>query len=109
MEISLEELNMVLEAGAEVESLHKTIYQGEGTELSLLDKIPEEENRQEKLLDKVLLEELLGRLETEERKLIYMRYFQDMTQTEIARQLHISQVQVSRMEKRILKKLKKLL
>lgn len=108
-EISLEELNMVLEAGAEVESLHKTIYQGEGTEISLLDKIPEKENRQEKLLDKVLLEELLGRLETEERKLIYMRYFQDMTQTEIARQLHISQVQVSRMEKRILKKLKKLL
>lgn len=108
-EISLEELNMVLEAGAEVESLHKTIYQGEGTELSLLDKIPEKENRQEKLLDKVLLEELLGRLEAEERKLIYMRYFQDMTQTEIARQLHISQVQVSRMEKRILKKLKKLL
>ena len=106
-EISLEELNMVLEAGAEVESLHKTIYQGEGTELSLLDKIPEKENRQKKLLDKVLLEELLGRLETEERKLIYMRYFQDMTQTEIARQLHISQVQVSRMEKRILKKLKK--
>ena len=108
-EISLEELNMVLEAGAEVESLHKTIYQGEGTELSLLDKIPEKENRQEKLLDKGLLEELLGRLEAEERKLIYMRYFQDMTQTEIARQLHISQVQVSRMEKRILKKLKKLL
>ena len=106
-EISLEELNMVLEAGAEVESLHKTIYQGEGTELSLLDKIPEKENRQEKLLDKVLLEELLGRLEAEERKLIYMRYFQEMTQTEIARQLHISQVQVSRMEKRILKKLKK--
>ena len=106
-EISLEELNMVLEAGAEVESLHKTIYQGEGTELSLLDKIPEKENHQEKLLDKVLLEELLGRLEAEERKLIYMRYFQDMTQTEIARQLHISQVQVSRMEKRILKKLKK--
>ena len=105
-EISLEELNMVLEAGAEVESLHKTIYQGEGTELSLLDKIPEKENRQEKLLDKVLLEELLGRLETEERKLIYMRYFQDMTQTEIARQLHISQVQVSRMEKKILKNLR---
>ena len=108
-EISLEELNMVLEAGAEVESLHKTIYQGEGTELSLMDKIPEKENRQDKLLDKVLLEELLGRLEAEERKLIYMRYFQDMTQTEIARQLHISQVQVSRMEQRILKKLKKLL
>ena len=104
-EISLEELNMVLEAGAEVESLHKTIYQGEGTELSLLDKIPEKENRQEKLLDKVLLEELLGRLEAEERKLIYMRYFQDMTQTEIARQLHISQVQVSRLLRRTLKRI----
>ena len=105
MGISVEELVMTMEAGAEVESLHKTIYQGEGTEISLMDKIPEQDNRQEKALNRIFLEEILGSLEAKERKLIYMRYFQDMTQTEIARELGISQVQVSRLEKRILRSL----
>ena len=44
MGISIEELVMTMESGAEVESLHKTIYQGEGTEISLMDKLPEKEN-----------------------------------------------------------------
>ena len=103
MGISTEELVMIMESGAEVESLQKTIYQGEGTEISLMDKIPEQENRQEKALNRIFLEEMLGSLESKERKLIYMRYFQDMTQAEIARELGISQVQVSRLEKRILR------
>ena len=99
------ELVMTMESGAEVESLHKTIYQGEGTEISLMDKLPEKENRQEKALDRIFLEEILGTLEAKERRLIYMRYFQNMTQMEIARELGVSQVQVSRMEKRILRSL----
>ena len=103
MGISTEELVMTMEAGAEVESLHKTIYQGEGTEISLMDKIPEQDNRQEKALNRIFLEEMLNCLEAKERKLIYMRYFQEMTQNEIAGELGISQVQVSRMEKRILR------
>lgn len=105
MGISIEELVMTLESGAEVESLHKTIYQGEGTEISLMDKLPEKENRQEKALDRIFLEEILGTLEAKERRLIYMRYFQNMTQMEIAHELGVSQVQVSRMEKRILRSL----
>ena len=105
MGISLEELVMTMESGAEVESLHKTIYQGEGTEISLMDKLPEKENRQEKVLDRIFLEEILGTLEAKERRLIYMRYFQNMTQMEIAHELGVSQVQVSRMEKRILRSL----
>ena len=64
------------------------------------------ENQQEVLLNKILLEEILGILEPKERQLIYMRYFQDMTQTQIAERMGISQVQVSRMEKRILKRLR---
>ena len=103
MGISIEELVMTMESGAEVESLHKTIYQG--TEISLMDKLPEKENRQEKALDRIFLEEILGTLEAKERRLIYMRYFQNMTQMEIAHELGVSQVQVSRMEKRILRSL----
>ena len=104
--LPVEELVLAMESGAEVESLHKTIYQGEGNEISLMDRLPEKENRQEKLIDRILLEELLGSLETRERSLICMRYFQDMTQTEIADVLGVSQVQVSRMEKRIIEKMR---
>lgn len=103
--ISMEELVMSMEAGAEVESLHKTIYQGEGNEISLMDRIPEKENPQDAVLNKILLEGLLKELEPKERRLIYLRYFQDMTQMETASRLETSQVQVSRMEKRILNKL----
>ena len=102
-----EEIVMAMEATAEVESIYRSIHQGDGNELRLLDKLPEKENRHEKLLDQIYLEELLGTLESEERKLICMRYFCDMTQTEVAKRMGVSQVQISRMEKRILKRLKK--
>lgn len=69
---------------------------------------PGKENAEEHLLNRIFLEEILGKLESSDRKLLYMRYFQDQTQTQIAEQLGVSQVQVSRMEKRILKKLRSL-
>lgn len=104
--MTMEELVLAMESGTEVESLHKTIYQGEGNEISLMDKLPEKVNGQEALLDRILLEEILGSLDARERRLIYLRYFQEKTQTEIAGELGISQVQVSRLEKRILKSLR---
>lgn len=107
MAVTVEELVMALESAAEVESLQKTIYQGDGNDISLLDKLEEQRNGQEEALNRLLLEEMLGELEARERKLIYMRYFQDKTQSEIARIMGVSQVQVSRMEKRILDRLRK--
>ena len=101
-----EEVAMTLDSAAEVESLYRTVYQSEGTDMSLIDKIPEKENAEEHLLNRIFLEEILGKLESSDRKLIYMRYFQDMTQTQVAERLGVSQVQVSRMEKRILGKLR---
>lgn len=108
MDLPVEELILIMESAVEVESLQKAIYQGEGTEISLMDRIPEKENQQEKILNRIFLEETIGKLEPEERKLIGMRYFQDMTQTEIAGKLGVSQVQVSRMEKKILEKIRKM-
>ena len=101
--VSAEELVMATEAAAEVESLQQVIYQGDGTDISLQDKLMEKGNAQEQALDRIFLEGILQSLEPDERKLIYMRYFQDMTQTQIAERLGVSQVQVSRMEKKILK------
>ena len=108
LEMPPEEVAMTMDSAAEVESLYRTVYQSEGTDISLIDKIPEKETAEEHLLNRIFLEEILGKLESSDRKLLYMRYFQDQTQTQIAEQLGVSQVQVSRMEKRILKKLRSL-
>lgn len=105
--VSAEELVMATEAAAEIESLQKVVYHGDGADISLLDKLPEKENAQERLLNRLLLEEILQYLAPAERKLIYMRYFQDMTQSQIADKLGVSQVQVSRMEKKILKNMRR--
>ena len=106
-ELSVDEVVMSMESGAEVESLHKIIYQGDGNDISLMDRLQEKENGQDAALNRIFLDEILKKLDARERQLIGMRYFKDMTQTEIAAEMGISQVQVSRMEKRILKELKK--
>ena len=103
LEMPPEEVAMTMDSAAEVESLYRTVYQSEGTDISLIDKIPEKENAEEHLLNRIFLEEILGKLESSDRKLLYMRYFQDQTQTQIAEQLGVSQVQVSRLEKNALK------
>ena len=106
LQVSREEVAASLEAGAEVESLHKTIYQKDGREIQLLDKLEEREAREERLLDHMLLSQLLEQLEPQERRLIYLRYFADKTQTEVGKLMGISQVQVSRMEKKILERMR---
>ena len=106
IQVSVEELALALDASAEVESLHKVIYQGEGNDISLMDRIEEPVSQGELLLNRMLLDEILQTLEPKERQIIYLRYFCEKTQSDIAKMLSISQVQVSRMEKRILKKLR---
>lgn len=106
--VEKEELVQAMEANGEVESLYRPIHQEDGKEIQLLDKLEEREQREDKILDRMLLEQLLEHLDKEERRLIYLRYFADKTQTETGKELGISQVQVSRMEKRIMKNLRNL-
>ena len=87
--------------------MQKTIYQGDGNEILLMDKIVEEEEREEKILNTMLLRQLLGELGERERELLSLRYFGNKTQGEVGKMMGISQVQVSRMEKRILQDLRK--
>ena len=96
-----------MESYAQVESLQQTIYQGEGNTILLIDKLEEKENQSEQVLNRLFLEEILGRLEGEERELIYQRYFQEKTQSVIAKEMGISQVQVCRIEKNTLRELQK--
>ena len=104
--VTSEELAQAIDASAEIESLHKVIYQGDGSDISLMDKLPQQGDPCEELMNHMLLEEMLAKLDKKERQLIYMRYYQDKTQTEIAKVMGVSQVQVSRLEKKILKKMK---
>ncbi len=106
MQIEKEELVMAMEASGEVESLHKPIYQKDGNEIELMDKLEEADVQEEKLLNRMLLAQLLDELNKEERQLIYLRYFSNKTQTQVGKIMGISQVQVSRLEKKILKHLR---
>ena len=103
---SREDIVLAMESAAEVESLHKTIYQGDGNAISLMDKLEEQGNPNEELLNHMVLNDVIQTLHEEERMLIRLRYFEDKTQMEVARALGMSQVQVSRYEKKILKKLR---
>ena len=104
--MSTEEVVMAMDAGAEVESIYKSIYQSDGNEIYLVDQIASKSNEKEKLLNHMLLGQLLSELEGEEKELIWLRYFQGKTQTEVAGKLGISQVQVSRLEKKILRRMR---
>lgn len=101
------EIVMALEANGEVESIYKTYSPENGKESCLADRLPQERDGHEVLINHMLLEQLLEELQAEERKLIEMRYFEECTQTQVAQQLGISQVQVSRMEKKILISMRK--
>ena len=119
-ELEIEDIVMALDANVEVESIYKSVYQSDGNEIYLVDQVvgegtgctaglnrASEDVEKEKILNHMLLEQLMGMLSDTERQLIQMRYFQDKTQVEVARSLGISQVQVSRMEKRILLRLRR--
>lgn len=106
--VEKEEIVQAMEAGGEVESLYKPIHQKEGSEIRLLDKLEEKEKKEEKILDHIVLAQMLESLNKEERKLIYLRYFAEKTQSDVGRQMGISQVQVSRMEKKIIENLRRI-
>lgn len=105
-EIPLEDIVIALEANSEVESLHKTVSFADGKEVALEEKIPEKTDWGEQVLNQMLVEQLMLRLTEKEKTLIEMRYYHDKPQREVAECLGISQVQVSRLEKKILQNLR---
>ena len=74
----------------------------DGKEKTLIETLPADDT-QEEMLDRLLLKNAIDELEERDRKIIVLRYFRDMTQSEVAEQIGVSQVQVSRIENRIIK------
>ncbi len=96
---------LALDACCEVESLYKCLNESDGNELMLVDTIGETKDS-DRLMDRLFVEELLNKLDGKERELIRLRYYEDRTQVQTAASLGMSQVQVSRLEKKILTRLR---
>ncbi|HEX3075455.1 MAG TPA: RNA polymerase sporulation sigma factor SigF [Lachnospiraceae bacterium] len=103
IDVPMEDIVMALESNSEIESLYKTIYQGDGSAIFLIDKMEQTQNENEQVVDKLAIQEILASLEPKEQDIIKLRYFMNKTQSDIAKKLGISQVQVSRLEKKILR------
>ena len=100
LQVTPEEVVFAQEANKPPSSIHETVFENDGDPITLMDQIADES--QEKWFDKLALGEAIGTLSERERLIVYLRYFKDQTQSEVASRLGISQVQVSRLEKKIL-------
>ena len=106
LDMEPEEIMLSMEATVEVESMEQSIYAKDGKEISLKDRLTTEKNEQEELMNRLFVQQLLDMLSERDRELIQLRYFENKTQTQVAELLGISQVQVSRLEKKILRRMK---
>lgn len=108
LNITTEELVMAIESSYSPESLYATIGEGDSSPTYLIDRIDGESNESDiELTDKIALRQIIDTLKPRERQIIILRYFKEMTQVKIAEMLGISQVQVSRIEKKILRDLRR--
>jgi RNA polymerase sporulation-specific sigma factor len=99
LEISPEEVVHAQEAAKAPHSIHETVFENDGDPITLLDQIADQDSN---WFDKLSLQEAIRGLNERERLILYLRYYKDKTQSEVAERLGISQVQVSRLEKKIL-------
>ncbi|MCM3163175.1 MULTISPECIES: RNA polymerase sporulation sigma factor SigF [Bacillaceae] len=104
LDISPEDVVLAQEAVRAPSSIHETVYENDGDPITLLDQIAD--NTETKWFDKLVLKDAIRDLDERERLIVFLRYYKDQTQSEVADRLGISQVQVSRLEKKILQQMK---
>lgn len=103
LDLSVEDIIHAEEASRTPQSIHETVFENDGDPITLLDQIPLDDS---KWFEKLSLEEAIQNLSERERLIVYLRYYKDQTQSEVAERLGISQVQVSRIEKKLLQDIK---
>lgn len=104
--IDKEEIITALESSSSMQYLYDTIHQDDGAPVLLIDKLSEDYEEDNEVIDKIALKEALTKLDMKSRQIIMLRYFKDKTQIQVAKMMGISQVQVSRIEKKVLKLMK---
>ncbi|MCK8825165.1 SigF/SigG family RNA polymerase sporulation sigma factor [Fuchsiella alkaliacetigena] len=106
MEVPREEIVSALEAVREPESIYKSIYEEEGSSIELIDQLAASAGDYEAEITRLDLQEVIENLQSRERLILRLRFFEELTQTEVAERLGVSQVQVSRLERQILAKIR---
>ena len=106
MNIAVSEVAYALDAISDPVSLYEPVYNKSGDTLLLMDQIFDDKNNDEVWTEKAALYEAIERLEQREKKILFLRYFEGKTQTEISAEVGISQAQVSRLEKTALKQIR---
>ena len=106
MNIAVSEVAYALDAISDPVSLYDPVYNKQGDTLLLVDQIFDEKNNDETWTEKAALYEAMTKLGERERAILFLRYFEGKTQTEISDEVGISQAQVSRLEKSALKRIK---
>lgn len=104
--MSIEDILFASESVNNMQYLYDTIHQDDGAPVLLIDKLSEVSEEDSGIVDKIELKEALTNLDVKSRQIIMLRYFKDKTQVQVAKMLGISQVQVSRIEKKVLKMMK---
>jgi len=99
LSIAEKEVVYALDAISDTVSLYDPVYNKNGDELLLMDQIGDEKNTDERWTENVALETAVSKLGEREKKIIYLRYYEGKTQTEISAEIGLSQAQVSRLEK----------
>ncbi|AUS08588.1 RNA polymerase sporulation sigma factor SigF [Laceyella sacchari] len=104
MDVEPEEIVFAQEANRAPASIHETVYENDGDPITLMDQIADEPVTT--WFDKLTLKDAIHRLSEREKLIVYLRYYKDQTQSEVAERLGISQVQVSRLEKKIIARMR---
>lgn len=102
--VSKDEVIVASDALRDPASLHEQMFESEGDSLTLMDQL--KDDRSERIFEHIPLKDVISKLGKRDQMIIFMRYYLDCTQSDIAERLGISQVQVSRLEKKILSQLK---
>lgn len=109
LDVPIEELVMAMDTSKPLISLNDVAYQDDGSAIYVIDQIESQEDSQAQWIDNLALKEALSKLDSQERRIIILRYFKHKTQTEVAKILGMTQVQVSRSERKILNKIRELI
>ena len=107
--VDKEDIVFALESVNNMQYLYDTIHHDEGTPVLLIDKLSESPDEDNNMIDKIALKEAINSLDIKSKEIIMLRYFKDKTQIQVAKMLGISQVQVSRIEKKVLVLMRKYL
>lgn len=106
VDIPSEDIIFALDAIQSPVSLYEPVYAEGGDTLYIMDQISDKKNKEEKWIEDISIQEALKRLPEREHNIIELRFFEGKTQMEVAEEIHISQAQVSRLEKNALKTMK---